>query len=145
MMTLLKKTVIKISFDSLMAQLVNALDNGGFVISGITDYQQVFFEKLGIHFRKYKVLAVHIPHIYQEMLTMEALAGIVLPCNITLIESFPGEVVVMSVNPTEIMARDTPGASIQNLAEEVSRRLDVVIDSLQRGSTSIPDLVTSWE
>lgn len=76
---------------------------------------------------------------------MESLTGIVLPCNITLLESSPGEVVVMSVNPTEIMVRDTQNASMQNLAEEVNRRLDVVIASLQRGPANIPDLVTSWE
>lgn len=143
-MTLLKKTVIKLSFDSLMDQLGDALDKGGFVVSGITDYQQVFLEKLGTHFRKYKVMAVYIPHLYQEMLMMEASDGIVLPCNITVVESSPGQIVVTAVNPTELMVRDTQKASMQNLAGEVTRSLDVVIDSLPRGSTYIPDLVTSW-
>jgi len=46
MISLFKKTIIRVSFETLMAQLMTALTNEGFAMSGITDFQQEFQAKL---------------------------------------------------------------------------------------------------
>jgi uncharacterized protein (DUF302 family) len=140
-----KKSIIRVSFESLVDQLKAELDKEGFEISGTTDFQQVFMDKLSIHFKKYKVLAAHIPHLYQEMMLLASIEGIVLPCNITIVELYPGEVAIVPVNPTELIVSDIQNASLQNLAGEVSRRLALAIHELGRESTGSPDLVTSWD
>ena len=128
-----------------MAQLITAFTNEGFTLSGITDFQQEFEAKLGIHFKKYKILWVHVPYLSEQMLSFEPLEGVVLPCNITLLELHPGEIEIVPVNPTELIARNTQNASLQNMAEEVSRRLEIAIHTLERQPTGTPELFTSWE
>jgi uncharacterized protein (DUF302 family) len=144
MMSYLKKTIIRTSFDSLVNQLKVELDKEGFEISGATDFQQVFMDKLNLHFKNYKVLAVHIPLLYQTMMQLAPVEGMVLPCNITIIELYPGKIAVIPVNPVELLADGMQNASLRNVAEAVSRRLDIAIQGLKEGSTNIPDLVTSW-
>lgn len=144
MLGLFKKTIVKIAMEALVEQLKGELAKEGFTITGVTDFQQEFQDKLGTHFKKYKILAVHVPYLSQQMLSFEPLEGVVLPCSVTLIEIHPGEVELIPVNSTALIARDMQDASLQNLAEEVSRRLDRVIKSLEREPSGTPDLFTSW-
>ncbi len=139
-----KKTIIKSSLESLIVQLKEVLAKEGFTITGVTDFQKEFQDRLGTHFKKYKILSVHVPYLSQQMLSFEPLEGVVLPCSITVIEINPGEVEIIPVNATELIARDMQGASLQNLAEEVSRRLERAIHNLEREPTGTPDLFTSW-
>ena len=145
MISLFKKTVIRVSFEALMAQLITALTNEGFTVSGITDFQQEFEANLGIHFKKYKILSVHVPYLSEQMLSFAPLEGVVLPCNITLLELHPGEIEIVPVNPTELIARNIQNAPLQNIAEEASRRLAIAIHTLERQTTGTPELFTSWE
>jgi uncharacterized protein (DUF302 family) len=108
------------------------------------DFQQDLQENLGGHVKKYKILNVHMPYLSQQMLTFALHDGVVLPCSITVIEVHPGEVEIIPANPTALIARNLSDASLQNLAEEVTRRMDLVIQSLERSPMSTPDLSTSW-
>jgi uncharacterized protein (DUF302 family) len=144
MVSYLKKTIVRASFDSLVNQLKVELDKEGFEISGMTDFRQVFMDKLNLHFKKYKVLAVHVPLLYQTMIQLAPMEGMVLPCNITIVELYPGKIAVIPVNPVELVADGIQDAPLRNLAEEVSRRLDLAIHGVEGESTGTPDLVTSW-
>jgi len=77
-------------------------------------------------------------------LSFEPLEGIVPPCNITLLELHPGEIQIVPVNPTQLIARNIQNYSLQNIAEEVSRRLEIAIHTLEREPAGTPDLFTSW-
>jgi uncharacterized protein (DUF302 family) len=144
MINLFKKTIIRISFEALLIQLRTELDKEGFVISGITDFQKEIQDRLNGHFKKYQILSVHIPYLSQQMLSLSPTEGVVLPCYITVIELQPGVVEVIPVNTSEVIAREMHEASLQNLAEEVSRRLDRVVHMVEHGPTKTPDLFTSW-
>ena len=144
MMSLFNKTFVRISFEDLIIQLKEALEKEGFVVTGILDFQQDLQENLGGHVKKYKILNVHMPYLSQQMLTFALHDGVVLPCSITVIEVHPGEVEIIPANPTALIARNLSDASLQNLAEEVTRRMDVVIQSLERSPMNTPDLYTSW-
>lgn len=130
--------------EALLIQLRTELAKEGFIVSGITDLQHEFMDQLNGHFKKYVIASVHIPYLSQQMLSFTSAQGVVLPCNISMIEPYPGEVEVIPVNTTELIAREMHDASLQNLAEEVTRRLDLVIHALERGPTSTPELFTSW-
>ena len=144
MVNIFSKTFVRISFESLMTELKGALVKEGFVISGILDFQQDLQDNLGGHVKKYQILSVHIPYLSQQMLTFAVHEGVVLPCSITVIETRPGEVEIIPANPTALIARNVRDASLQNLAEEVTRRMDRVIQSMERSPVNTPDLSTSW-
>ena len=140
----MNKIVVRASFDTVIEQLKTELEKTGFQLSGVTDFQQAFSDKLNIHFKKHKIFAVYIPHLYQEMLMFECSEGIVVPCNVTLIERYPGEVVIIVFNPTESIVRDIQNPTMENIAHEVSRRLEFLVQSLERESNTNFNLVTSW-
>jgi uncharacterized protein (DUF302 family) len=139
-----KKTIVKTSLESLIIQLKGELAKEGFTLTAVTDFQQEFQDRLGTHFKKYKILSVHVPYLSQQMLSFQPLEGVVLPCSITIIETHPGEVEIIPVNVTELISHDMQDSSLQNLAVEVSKRLERAIDNLQREPTGTPDLFTSW-
>lgn len=139
------KTTIRISFDTLMEELAVALRKEGFVVSGTTDFQKEFMDGMSMHFKKYRVLAVNLPLLSFQMLSIAASEGIVLPCSVTVVEHYPGEVEIILANPTLMIAMMTQDASLLNLAEQVGHRLGLVIRSLERKPVTNPDLVTSWD
>jgi len=144
MANLSKRTVIKISFDTLVDELRAALSDAGFIISGEADFQKDLLEKLNAHHGKHKILTVHNPRLTLQMLSIEYIMPEVLPCSIVVLEHYPGEVEIISFNPTALLAKGAYDVSLRNKAEEASHQLDSVIHSLERKSASIPDLVTSW-
>ena len=144
MINLFSKTFVRISFEVLMIELRSALEKEGFVVSGILDFQHDLQDNLGGRVKKYQILNVHMPYLSQQMLTFALHDGVVLPCSITVIEVQPGEVEIIPANPTELIARNLNDASLQNLAMEVTRRMDVVIQSMERSPMNTPDLSTSW-
>lgn len=144
MINLFKKTTVRISMEALLVHLRTELAKEGFIVSCTTDFQHEFMDRLNGHFKKYIIASVHIPYLSQQMLSFTSAQGIVLPCTISMIEAYPGEVEVIPVNSTELIAREMHDASLQNIAEEVTRRLELVIHALERGPTSTPELFTSW-
>jgi uncharacterized protein (DUF302 family) len=143
-MRTLKKIIVKGSLEGLVEQIRIELGKEGFTVTGVTDFQREFEDNLGSHFKKYKILAVHVPYLSQQMLSFEPLEGIVLPCSVTLIELYPGEVEIIPVNTTELISNEMKDASLKNLAVEVSRRLERVIGKMEQEPSGTPDLSTSW-
>lgn len=138
------KTTVKGSFETLVTQLKIALDKEGFAVCGVADFQRAFSVEPTLQFKKYQILSVYIPHLFHEMVMLAPFEGMVVPCNISVIESYPGSIELIPVNPIEIIVRGIQSPSVQNLAEEVSRRMDIVLRALEHESTNTPDMVTSW-
>lgn len=136
---------IRISLETLLEELTDLLEREGFIVSGVTDLQRDFLEKLNAHYGKYKILTIHHPHFFRQMLSIAPVGGLVLPCSITLMENYPGDVEVFVFNPAIFLAKEVRNVSLLGKAEEVSRKLNEVIHQLERVSDSIPDLITSWE
>lgn len=67
--------------------------------------------------------------------------GIILPCLISVIETHPGEAALVPYNATEFIVREIQNPSLQNLAAEVTRRLNLAIHALEKEQTGNPDLV----
>lgn len=132
-------------FETLIDELISRLETGGFVLCGVTDYQDLVRNKLHAHFRKYKVLAIESLEHAHAMVSLPSVEGIILPCSVTVAELYPGRVAVVRVNPTEVIARELQNDELKNVSDDVTRKLDLVIGSLGYQETTIPDLVTSWE
>ncbi len=140
-----RKTIMRICFETVVDELISRLQKEGLVLCGVTDYHGQFESKLQIRFRKYKVLAIESLEHAQAMVSLSSVEGIVLPCNITVAEMYPGHIAVIRVNPTAIIARELRNDLLQNVSAEVTRKIDLLIESLGHQATTTPDLVTSWE
>jgi uncharacterized protein (DUF302 family) len=132
------------AFETVLDQLRNELYKEGFEVGGITDFQNPNNPKEGVTLGKFVVLAVYDPYLYKEMMKLSPFEGIVLPCSISMIELYPGEIAIVPYNPTEQILQGIENPSLLNLATEVSKRMGLAIHALEKEQTGNPDLVTSW-
>lgn len=140
-----KKTVIRMSFAAVLDQLKKALRREGFELGGVMEFQHRDEHDTKRTYSQYQVLSVYNPFLSSEMVKISPFEGIILPCFVSVIEIVPGEIALVPVNTTEAIVRDIHSPSLQNLAEETTRRLTKAIHALEKEQTGPPDLVTSWE
>lgn len=138
-----KKTMIRMSFEAAIVQLKAALLNEGFDIGGVTIFHHAN-DSYGRTVGKYQIFHVYDASLYNDMFRISPVEGIILPCAVSVIETYPGEVTIIPYNATESILRDIQNLSLQNLAAEVTRRLGLVIRGLEKRQAEDPDLVTSW-
>ena len=73
-------------------------------------------------FKKYKVLGACNPQLAYEALQKEEQIGIMLPCNVTVVEQADGKTDISIVNP-EMMVGPIPNPSLEPFAQEVKGKL----------------------
>jgi len=118
------------SFEEAIAITTEALKKEGFGVISDIDIQAKLKEKLGVDFKKYRILGACSPlHAYQA-LSAEDKIGTMLPCNVTVIDQGEGIIEVSVVNPiASMMAIENP--ALGKTATEVTEKLQRVIASLE--------------
>lgn len=120
---------IKTDFSEAEKKVTEALKAEGFGVLSHIDIQEKLNEKLGVDFRKYKILGACNPPYAYKALQNEDKVGVMLPCNIILQETEKGLVEIAAVDPAaSMMAIDNP--SLATIAGEIKNKLERVIASL---------------
>lgn len=117
----------KVGFDEAQERITAALMEEGFGVLSEIDMKEKLKEKLGVDFRRYKILGACNPTLAHEALRMELPVGLLLPCNVVIYEKDDGTITVAVGKPSEIFA--VAGAEeLRGLAgrvdEKVSRALE---------------------
>jgi uncharacterized protein (DUF302 family) len=116
-------------FDDVIARVGEALKREGFGILTDIDVKETLKKKLGIDFRKYRILGACNPPFAHRALQLEDKIGTMLPCNVIVQEHALGQVEVSVVDPVASMqAVENPG--LASIAKEVQDKLKGVLDSL---------------
>jgi len=117
------------SFDSVREKIEANLKKFGFGIVSEIDIDRKFKEKLGIDFRRYKILGACSPkHAYQAVSAEEHI-GLMLPCNILIQETTSNSVVVSVIDPVASMqAVNNPALS--GTAAEIRSKLMEFFEAL---------------
>jgi len=122
--------VLNTGFGETVTRVTEALKTEGFGIISEIDMQAKLKEKLGVDFKKYKILGACNPAIAYKALQAEEKVGIMLPCNIVIIDQENGTTEVAAVHPiASMMAIQNP--TLEPLAQEVTEKLKRVIDLLK--------------
>jgi uncharacterized protein (DUF302 family) len=117
------------SFDEAIKRVTEVLKTEGFGVISDIDIAAKFKEKLGVDFKKYRILGACSPSHAYKALQAEDKIGTMLPCNVTVIDQENGQVEIAAVNPiASMMAIENPG--LGPVAMEVTERLKRVIASL---------------
>ena len=119
----------KRDFDEIEAALVTALAGVGFGIITKIDMQATLKRKLGMDFRRYKILGACNPHFAHSVLQAEPQAGLLLPCNAVVQQTGDGDVIASVTSPMALFSvvdRD----DMEPMVAEVENRLKRAIDSL---------------
>jgi uncharacterized protein (DUF302 family) len=120
---------IATSFDEAIQRTTDALKTEGFGIISEINMHDKFKEKLGIDFKKYRILGACNPAYAYKAVQLEEKMGTMLPCNVIVIDKENGTTEVSAVNPiASMMAIRNP--DLEQIAAEVTEKLKRVIETL---------------
>jgi len=121
---------IKRSFEEAVQLVIEGLKAEGFGVVSEINMNEKLKEKLGIDFRKYKILGACNPSYAYEALLEEDKIGVILPCNVIIQELSEGVIEVAAVNPVASMS-SIDNSKLMKIALNVQHQLKSVIDKLK--------------
>lgn len=120
------KKVINRPYSQVLAAVPEALKAEGFGVLTEIDVQDTLKEKLGVEFRRYKILGACNPALAHRALTTDLDIGVMLPCNVIVYELEPDVTVVNAIDPMSTIAANDP--NLRDIADEVKARLVRVLE-----------------
>ncbi|MFO7767691.1 MAG: DUF302 domain-containing protein [bacterium] len=118
-----------VSFEEAMERTVEALSEEGFGVLTEIDVKETLKEKLDVEFRQYRILGACNPPLAYQALQNELHLGLLLPCNVIVMEREGGGSVVSAVRPTE-MFNIVDNPQMAPVARDVERMMTKVIQDL---------------
>ncbi|RPJ03511.1 MAG: DUF302 domain-containing protein [Candidatus Aminicenantes bacterium] len=120
---------VALPFDEAVERVKAELKKDGFGIMTEIDVQKTLKDKIGVEFRKYRILgACNAPFAYKA-LQAEDKIGTMLPCNVIVQELGPGRVEVAAIDPVASMAA-VQNPALAGVGAEVREKLKAVVDRL---------------
>ncbi|NOU58603.1 DUF302 domain-containing protein [Marinifilum caeruleilacunae] len=94
------KRTTNFGFDEAIERVTKAVQTEGFGILTDIDVKSTLKEKINVDFKKYRILGACNPSFAYEAFQVEDQIGIMMPCNITVIEQDNGHVDISIMDPT---------------------------------------------
>lgn len=122
-------TKVKGDFDETIDQVKSELAEEGFGVLSDIDVEATLQKKLGVDFRKYRILGACNPPFSHKALQAEDKIGTLLPCNVIVQETELGSIEVAAVDP-QVSMQGVSNSEIEAIAKEIKDRLQKVIARL---------------
>jgi uncharacterized protein (DUF302 family) len=122
--------MLNATFDEALARVPEALKTEGFGVLTEIDVADTLKKKLGVEFRKYRILGACNPPFAHRALQAHLEIGLFMPCNVVVYENDEGKAVISAVDPMQTMAVRA-GPDMQELAAAVREKLSRVLDRLE--------------
>ncbi len=119
-----------VDYAEAVTRTVEALKTEGFGVLTEIDVKATLKKKLDVDFRRYVILGTCNPPIAHQALEAEPFLGLILPCNVVVMEDEAGTGSIVSlVNPAE-MFQVVDNAAMADLVVEVDSRLRRVLERI---------------
>lgn len=122
-------TVLQDDMDGAQARVTDALKAEGFGVLSEIDMSGTLKAKLDVDYRPYKILGACNPAMAHRALETTEEAGLLLPCNVTLVGLDNGTVQVSIIDPNPMMDVVKSG-DLTPIAQDVRERLVRVVAAL---------------
>ncbi|MFW5727951.1 MAG: DUF302 domain-containing protein [Spirochaetia bacterium] len=122
-------TTLEGPFDAVIERVKSELKQEGFGVLSDIDVEGTLKQKLGVDFRKYRILGACNPPFSHRALQAEDKIGTLLPCNLIVQEKSDSTIEVAAVDPVVSM-QGVENKEVQKIAEEIRAILRSVIDRL---------------
>ncbi len=116
-------------YDDVLGAIPAALSAQGFGILTDIDVTATFRAKLGVDFRKVRILGACNPRFAHEALARDITLAQAMPCNVTVVEEDDGSVTVSIADPVEVVARIN--AALAPMARDARDRLAAALAALE--------------
>jgi uncharacterized protein (DUF302 family) len=124
-------TTVSLPYAQAVERTRDALANEGFGILTEIDVAATLRKKLEIEFRPYIILGACNPPLAHRALEAELEIGLLLPCNVIVYAADdPEHTVLAALDPVEALSLSGNDA-IQPIAEDVRRRLQRVLTTVE--------------
>ncbi len=121
---------LQTTYEDAIQKVTAALKVEGFGILTEIDVKETLKKKLDVDFRPYKILGACNPPLAHRALSAAPEIGLLLPCNVTVMQNDDGSILVSLLDPM-IMAAVLPNRELQAVAAEAQARLQRVALALQ--------------
>jgi uncharacterized protein (DUF302 family) len=121
----------ELDYDKAVSLTTELLAAEGFGVLTTIDVKATLKKKLDVEFRRYVILGACNPQFAHKALSSEPLIGLLLPCNVVVMERDEGGSVVAAFKPTaafQLVDND----AVQPIAGEVEQRLERVLRELAK-------------
>lgn len=123
-------TKLKGEFEEIIEKVTAELKTEGFGVLTQIDVTKTLKEKIDVDFKKYRILGACNPHFAHKALSLEEKVGVMLPCNVIVVEAGEGEFEVTAVSPMASM-QAVKNEGLATIALEVEEKLKSVINRLK--------------
>ena len=124
------RKALRATYDEALARVPEALKAEGFGVLTEIDVQSTLKQKLGVDFRRYKILGACNPPLAHEALQAELEIGLMLPCNVVVYEGDDGKAVVLAIDPTKTLVI-SGNPKLEELAKAVKEKLTRAMEKLE--------------
>lgn len=124
----LTKTLSNTSFEDAIERTTAALADEGFGILSEIDVKATLKKKIDVDMPGYTILGACNPPLAHEAIKAEPAIGLLLPCNVVVVEE-DDHIVVSAVRPSK-MFEVVENPDMQPFAREVEERLERVMESI---------------
>lgn len=118
------------SYDEALEKIPEALATEGFGVLTEIDVQQTLKNKIGVDFRRYKILGACNPKLAHQALQAELDVGLMLPCNVVVYERDDGKAVVTAIDPMQTVAAHGD-ERLREIASTVRDKLERALSALE--------------
>jgi uncharacterized protein (DUF302 family) len=120
---------VQTSFNDAVEKVTAALSEEGFGVISEIDMHEKIKAKVGVDFKRYRILGACNPAYSYKALQAEDKMGVMLPCNVLVIEQGENEMEIAAVNPTDSMMAIHNEVVIE-VAARVGEHLKKALDRL---------------
>ncbi|ORA63641.1 DUF302 domain-containing protein [Mycobacteroides franklinii] len=131
-MSIALSAALHTSFADAVARTRDALAQEGFGVLTEIDMKATLKAKLNEDMEDYLILGACNPPLAHRAVNADRQIGLLLPCNV-IVRSDPDDdmsVIVEAMNP-QILAEITGEHALRDIADEVTKKMQAVIDSLR--------------
>jgi uncharacterized protein (DUF302 family) len=121
--------IVDAGFEEVRESIIENLSDVGFGVITEIKLDEKIEAKLGVKFRKYLILGACNPGFAYEALQIEEELGVLLPCNVVLIEREDGKVQVSAIDAIKMMSV-VGRPELDAVAGQVQERLKQALQNL---------------
>lgn len=126
---------LDLPYEEAVEKVITSLKNEGFGVLTRIDVRATLKEKLDEDFRPYVILGACNPPLAHRALSVDAVVGLMLPCNVTVEQDPAGGSIARIANPEMMMMvgtlQDNP--ALIEVAKQAKAKLERVAEALLEG------------
>lgn len=119
---------VPLSHEEAVERVKQELGKEGFGVITSIDMRETFRAKLGVEFKKYVILGACNPAFAMQALQSEEAIGLLLPCNVVVVEKGP-HTMVAAFDP-QVMTTLLASPAVEELAREIRARIERALRAL---------------